>query len=56
MFEHALKVEAEYKHYISGKQIMFLILFVCIRKICAVYIYLAVILMSRNIEQISLIN
>lgn len=32
MFEQALKIEAEYKHYISGKQIVFLLSFAYIRK------------------------
>lgn len=55
MFEQALKIEAEYKHYISGKHIMFLILFVFIREMYAVYKYL-IISIIRNIKQISLIN
>ena len=33
MFEQALKIEAEYKHYISGKQIVFLILFPYVKNI-----------------------
>lgn len=32
MFEQALKIEAEYKHYISGKQIVFPILFIYIKE------------------------
>jgi len=33
MFEQALKIEAEYKQFISGKRIVFLILFTCTRNI-----------------------
>jgi len=36
MFEQALKIEAEYKHYISGKQIVFPILFAYVK-----YLYLS---------------
>lgn len=33
MYEQALKMEAEYKHYISGKKIVFLIIFAYTRYI-----------------------
>lgn len=50
MFEQALKIEAEYKHYISGKHIMFLI------SVHKRSIYLVIILIASTIKQINLIN
>lgn len=56
MFEQSLKIEAEYKQYISGKQIVFLILFVCIREMYTWFIYTLLCYCAVYREQISLIN